>query len=79
MEKIDPNEFRKRRDELYRILEGIARHADQQSQGRCPYKNRYNQCTASFGCRNQRKPTPPESKPRCVGDDKLNYRGAWVV
>ncbi|MBL8227033.1 MAG: hypothetical protein JNL98_01090 [Bryobacterales bacterium] len=77
MEKIDPAEFQERRDELYRIMEGMVRHADHQSTGRCPYKNRHNQCTASFGCRNKRKPAAPDGKPLCAGDDKLNYRSAW--
>jgi hypothetical protein len=77
MQKIDPAEFQKRRDALYQIMEDIVRHADQQSQGRCPYKNRHNQCTAAFGCRNQRKSASADGKPLCAGDDQLNYRSAW--
>jgi hypothetical protein len=77
MQKIDPAEFQKRRDALYQIMEDIVRHADYQAQDRCPYKNRHNQCTASFGCRNKRKSAASDGKPLCAGDDKLNYRSAW--
>lgn len=44
---------------------------------RCPYKNRFDQCTAHFGCRNQRKPPVPGDPKLCGGDDKLDYRSAW--
>ncbi|MBI3681615.1 MAG: hypothetical protein HY235_14630 [Acidobacteria bacterium] len=75
MEKIDPHEYRKRLDRLTGILTGIAEHAGRQSMERCPYKNRLQQCTASFGCRNKRKAAA--GPPMCAGDDKLDYRGAW--
>ena len=77
MEKIDPKEYQKRLDTLSEILNGIAQHADELSMQRCPYKNRLNQCTASFGCRNKRKPTSEGELFRCAGDDKLDYRKAW--
>lgn len=44
---------------------------------RCPYKDRFDQCTAKFGCRNQRPPSQPGALRRCGGDDQINYRGAW--
>ena len=77
MQKIDPHEYQKRLDRLTEILSGIATHADEVSLRRCPYKNRLNQCTAQFGCRNKRKPQEPGSLPVCAGDDKLDYRKAW--
>ncbi|MBL8174757.1 MAG: hypothetical protein JNK48_08805 [Bryobacterales bacterium] len=77
MQKIDPKEYQKRLDTLSEILNGIAHRADELSQQRCPYKNRHNQCTASFGCRNKRKPSTEGELPRCAGDDKLDYRKAW--
>jgi hypothetical protein len=75
MQKIDPAEYQKRLDQLSEILNGIAQHAAEVSTGRCPYKNRLNQCTAKFGCRNQRRSA--EKILLCAGDDKLNYRNAW--
>jgi len=77
MEKIDPREYQKRLDRLTEILEAIMVHADELSTYRCPYKNRFNQCTAHFGCRNKRKPQALGELPVCVSDDKLDYRKAW--
>jgi len=48
-----------------------------QATHRCPYKNRFDQCTAQFGCRNQRKPRTAGELKVCGGDDKLDYRDAW--
>ena len=77
MQKINPEEYQKRLDRITDIFSDMARHADKQSQERCPYKNRFNQCTAQFGCRNQRKAPEEGALMMCVGDDKLDYRPAW--
>jgi hypothetical protein len=77
MPKIDQEEYQKRLDRLTEILSGIAAHADEVSLTRCPYKNRLNQCTSQFGCRNKRRPPTPGTLPICAGDDKLDYRQAW--
>ncbi|MAE67192.1 MAG: ferredoxin [Phycisphaeraceae bacterium] len=74
---IDPSEIQKRRDRLTGILSDIVRHADEQAQCRCPYKNRFDQCTAAFGCRNKRKPKEKGQLPVCAHDDQLDYRTAW--
>ncbi|HTM47297.1 MAG TPA: hypothetical protein VL285_01355 [Bryobacteraceae bacterium] len=76
MQKIDPAEYRKRLDQLSEILTGIAVHAGELSKGRCPYKNKRDECTARFGCRNKRAALSG-GLPICAGDDKLDYRGAW--
>ena len=77
MQQIDPEEYQKRLDRLNEILAGIATHADEISLCRCPYKDRFNQCTANFGCRNKRKAQVAGGMPVCAGDDKLDYRTAW--
>jgi hypothetical protein len=77
MRKIDPEEYRKRLDKITELFAGMVTHADTLSTMRCPYKNRFDQCTAQFGCRNKRKPTNPGELPICVSDDKLDYRKAW--
>lgn len=77
MGKIDPQEYQKSLDRLTEILSGIAAHADEVSLYRCPYKDRLNQCSAQFGCRNKRRAPTPGSPPICAGDDKLDYRKAW--
>ena len=76
MKKIDKAEYEKRLDKITQIFEGLVVHADEQSTYRCPYKNRFDQCTAKFGCRNQRK-IDEGTGLLCVGDDKLDYRSAW--
>lgn len=77
MQKIDPVEYQKRLDRLSEILSAMAEHATEISKGRCPYKNRLDQCTAQFGCRNKRKPVKAGGLPVCAGDDRLNYKNAW--
>jgi hypothetical protein len=77
IEKIDPQEFQKRLDQLARILTDIVLNADKLSTCRCPYKNRLDQCTAKFGCRNQGRSHEPGQPSMCAGDDKLDYRSAW--
>ena len=79
MEKIDQHEYQKRLDRLTEILTGIAAHADELSLRRCPYKNRLDQCTAQFGCRNKRKPKRDGELPVCASDDKLDYRKDWAT
>ena len=77
MQKIDQHEYQKRLDRITEIFSGMIQHADELSAERCPYKNRFDQCTAKFGCRNQAKPPNPGEPFMCVGDDKLDYRSAW--
>ena len=76
MKKIDKAEYEKRLDKITQIFEGLVVHADEQATYRCPYKNRFDHCTAKFGCRNQRK-IDEGTGLLCVGDDKLDYRSAW--
>lgn len=76
MKKIDKVEYEKRLNKITQIFEDLVVHADEQSTYRCPYKNRFDQCTAKFGCRNQRK-IDEGTGLLCVGDDKLDYRSAW--
>ncbi len=71
-------EYQERLDRLTGILADIVDHADQQSLVRCPYKNVSDECTAAFGCQNQRKSTGNGSKTLiCTANDKLDYRTAW--
>ena len=63
---------------LAEIMEPMNDIAMAQSQFRCPYKNRFDRCTAKFGCRNQRKQEAGELK-LCASDDKIDYRPYWEV
>ena len=76
MKKVDKAEYEKRLNKITQIFEGLVVHADEQATYRCPYKNRFDHCTAKFGCRNQRK-IDEGTGLLCVGDDKLDYRSAW--
>jgi hypothetical protein len=77
MQKIDKHEYQKRLDRISEIFSGMMQRADQLATQRCPYKNRFDQCTAKFGCRNQSKPAVAGDPFHCAGDDKLDYRSAW--
>ena len=78
MSDSSQQELQKRLYRLTEILAGIVETADEQSLTRCPYKNARDECTAKFGCRNQRRKTVDgERRLICVGDDKLDYREAW--
>lgn len=77
MQKIDPEEYRKRLDRITSIYTNMMARAEELSTYRCPYKNRLDECTAKFGCRNQRKPKVEGGLFVCGGDDKLDYRTAW--
>ena len=54
-------ELQQRLDQISELFASIVTHADHQSSWRCPYKNRFDQCTAQFGCRNKRKPRSREN------------------
>ena len=77
MKKIDQSDYDRSVARLTGMLTDIAAHAQEQSKTRCPYKNRLNQCTARFGCRNKGKPRDQGELPACASDDKLDYRTAW--
>ncbi len=77
MQKIDKEAYQKRLDRITALFADMMVHADEQSTYRCPYKNRFDECTAKFGCRNQRQPRAAGKLLLCGGDDKLDYRSAW--
>jgi len=77
-QRIDPAAFKARLERISELFAGMVSHADEQAKHRCPYKNRRDQCTAQFGCRNQRPPLQPEGLRQCAAQDgELDYRSAW--
>ena len=76
-EPIDPEAYQARLDRMSEIFSTMMVTVDDLAGKRCPYKNRLDQCTAGFGCRNQRKPRNPGELRVCGGDDKIDYRSAW--
>jgi uncharacterized 2Fe-2S/4Fe-4S cluster protein (DUF4445 family) len=77
VQKIDKAEYEKRIRRISGLYAGMIEHAGTQTLTRCPYKNRHDQCTAKFGCRNQRRPPVKGDLLMCGGDDKIDYRPAW--
>jgi hypothetical protein len=76
-EAIDPSVYQERLDRIGEIFSSMMVTVEDLTTRRCPYKNRFDQCTAQFGCRNQRKPEDPTQLKACGGDDKIDYRSAW--
>ena len=76
---IGKEDYQKRLDEVSKIFSQMMKDVKKHTVQRCPYKDRLGQCTAKFGCRNQKKNITTQGLPLCVGDDKLNYRNAWEV
>jgi hypothetical protein len=76
-QRVEPAEWQARLDRVTELFTSMIEVADDLATRRCPYKNRLDQCTAQFGCRNQRKPRQPGELKVCGGDDKLDYRSAW--
>ena len=76
-EPIDPEAYRERIARIEELFGSMIETAMEVSTHRCPYKNRFDECTAAFGCRNQRRPASPDGLKVCGGDDKLDYRSAW--
>ena len=56
MTKIDKAAYQERLDRITEIFADMVTHADESARHRCPYRNRFDQCTAEFKCRNQRQP-----------------------
>ena len=76
---VDPVAWQQRLDRVSELLASMIDTAVEQATYRCPYKNRFDQCTAQFGCRNQRRPQNPGELKVCGGDDKIDYRPAWLI
>lgn len=79
-ELVDPAAYQERVDRITDLFSSMISTADELSQRRCPYKNRFDECTANFGCRNQRFPDGKDGRMLCGADDAdLNYRSAWEL
>ena len=83
MKKITQEDYQKRLDRITEMFSGMVEHADEQSQFRCPYRNRHDECTAKIRCRNQ-VPLAKKELPRtkdvlfmCNHDGSFDYRDAW--
>ncbi len=77
MSKIDPKEVQKRITRISEMFSEMVVHAETVSQTRCPYRDRKDQCTAEFRCRNQKSPGADGALHLCGHDGKFDYLSAW--
>jgi hypothetical protein len=61
---------------LSQTLAALVARAEQLSLSRCPYRNRFDECTAEFGCVNQRPAVSIGELPACRADAPLNHQRA---
>ena len=77
---LDVEAARKSLDRMANIFADIAKHAEDSTLQRCPYKDAKSRCTAKFACDNQHFTKNPLDPPACTArDGDLNYRSAWQI
>ena len=77
---LDVEAARKSMTRMANIFADIAKHAEDSSLTRCPYKDARSRCTAKFGCKNQHFTKNPLNPPICTAKDgDLDYRSAWEI
>ena len=77
VQKIDLEKHQQRLDRITEIFAGMVTHADEQAASRCPYRDRFDQCTAKFRCGNQQEAAGDDGLPQCGHDGSFDYRPAW--
>lgn len=73
----DRDEYQKRLDQISEIFSDVVANAEISAQTRCPYRDRHDQCTALFRCRNQLPVEGDIEALACGHDGKFDYRSAW--
>jgi 5-methyltetrahydrofolate--homocysteine methyltransferase len=73
--RIDKKQAQERLDRIAELLAGMVAHAEEQSRHRCPYRNRFDHCTAGFRCRHQR--ASGDDAVACTHEGSFDYRSAW--
>ena len=78
MSDPDMQAFQERLDRMAAIFTDIVSHAEESTLTRCPYRNRFDLCTAQFRCSNQRpvEDGHPDDL-ACGHDGTFDYRSAW--
>jgi hypothetical protein len=77
MEKTDKDAYLLRLNRITELFSGMVRQAEAMSRHRCPYRDRNDECTAAFRCRNQRPAAGAEGRLSCGHDGRFDYRSAW--
>lgn len=73
----DKQDYQERLDRIAEIFADVVANAEVSAQSRCPYRDRNDQCTALFGCRNQLPIDGNGDALACGHDGKFDYRTAW--
>ncbi len=76
MSKIDEDAYRERLERISALFSDMVGKAEKISSFRCPYRDRFDHCTAAFRCRSQQPATSDGSIP-CGHDGTFDYRSAW--
>ncbi len=77
MPESDKHAFQERLDRIERMFADLVANAEVSSRTRCPYRNRYDLCTAMFRCRNQQASPGGADQLVCGHDGTFDYRTAW--
>lgn len=76
--KSEKAEIQKRLDRISDMFADMIKHVDVVSRERCPYRDRHDNCTGAFTCRNQIAVDGDETRFTCDhGEGALDYRTAW--
>jgi hypothetical protein len=78
METIERKDVQERFDRITEIFSDMVTKAQKSSLRRCPYKNRFSECTAKFQCALQGAAPGERGLLPCLGDDKFGYCEAWT-
>ena len=78
MESIDQQQVQDRIDRISEIFSDIVVKAQKSAARRCPYKNRFSECTAKFKCGLQGGTVGDNGFLPCFGEDKFGYCRAWT-
>ncbi len=73
---MDEEQYRKRLDRITELFSRMVSQAEEQARHRCPYRNRFDHCTADFRCRHQRDGGEGDAL-ACGHDGGFDYRSAW--
>ncbi len=78
MSDSDRQAFQERLDRMAAVFSDIVSHAEESILTRCPYRDRFDLCTALFRCRNQLPTDKGEPDDLACGHDgNFDYRSAW--
>ncbi len=73
----DKQAYQERLDRIAEIFASLVARAEVSARHRCPYRDRNDECTALFRCRNQLSMESDVEAFACGHDGAFDYRTAW--